>query len=64
MRTDPKLGAIIKRVGPCELHAVAPKDPFEALSLSIASQQLSTKAADTIFRALLRPVPARPQTVP
>jgi DNA-3-methyladenine glycosylase II len=50
MRTDPRLAAIIKRVGPCGLHAVAPKDPFEALCMSIASQQLSTKAADTIFR--------------
>lgn len=49
-KTDPKLGRIIKRVGPCRLHAVAPRDPFEALCMSIASQQLSTKAADTIFR--------------
>ena len=70
MRTDPKLGAIIKRVGPCELHAVAPKDPFEALCLSIASQQLSTKAADTIFRRFCdlfppdrRPSPERVMTL-
>ena len=49
-KTDPKLGLIIKRVGPCKLHAFAPRDPFEALCMSIASQQLSTKAADTIFR--------------
>ena len=70
MRTDPKLAAIIKRVGPCELHAVAPKDPFEALCLSIASQQLSTKAADTIFRRFCdlfppdrRPSPERVMTL-
>ena len=31
MKADPKLGAIIKRVGPCELHSVAPHDPFETL---------------------------------
>ena len=49
MKVDPTLGAIIKRVGRCELHAFAPRDPFEALCMSIASQQLSTKAADTIF---------------
>jgi DNA-3-methyladenine glycosylase II len=48
-KADPKLGLIIKRVGPCELHAAAPRDPFEALCMSIASQQLSTKAAATIF---------------
>jgi DNA-3-methyladenine glycosylase II len=49
MRTDPKLGIIIKKVGPCELHIAGPRDPFETLTRSIASQQLSTKAADTIF---------------
>jgi DNA-3-methyladenine glycosylase II len=49
MRSDPTLRDVIKRVGPCRLHAVAPADPFEALCMSIASQQLSTKAADTIF---------------
>ena len=49
MTADPKLGLIIKRVGPCQLHAVAPRDPFEALCMSIASQQLSVKAAATIF---------------
>ncbi len=49
MKRDPTLGAIIKRVGPCKLHSAAPRDPFEALTRSIASQQLSTKAAETIF---------------
>ena len=48
-KADPKLAAIIKRVGPCRLHAVAPRDAFEALCMSIASQQLSVKAAATIF---------------
>ncbi len=48
-KADPKLSLVIKRVGPCRLHAVAPRDPFEALCMSIASQQLSTKAAATIF---------------
>ena len=49
MKADPKLRLVIKRIGPCRLHSVAPRDPFEALCLSIASQQLSTKAAATIF---------------
>ena len=50
MRSDPKMRDVIKRIGPCRLHAAAPADPFEALCRSIASQQLSIKAAETIFR--------------
>ncbi len=49
MKADPKLRLVIKRIGPCKLHSVAPRDPFETLCMSIASQQLSTKAAATIF---------------
>ena len=69
MKADPKLGHIIKRVGPCRLHAFAPRDPFEALCMSIASQQLSTKAADTIFRRFCdlfpdrKPAPERVMTL-
>jgi DNA-3-methyladenine glycosylase II len=57
---------VIKRIGPCTLHAAAPADPFEALCRSIASQQLSIKAAETIFRRFCelfppdcRPTPER-----
>ena len=49
MKCDATLRDVIKRVGPCGLHAAAPRDPFETLCVSIASQQLSTKAAATIF---------------
>ena len=49
MKCDPTLRELIKRVGPCRLHAVAPRDAFETLCRTIASQQLSTKAADTIY---------------
>ena len=49
MKADPKLRLVIKRIGPCRLHSAAPRDPFEALCMSIASQQLSTRAAATIF---------------
>lgn len=62
MKVDPKLGRIIKQVGRCELHAFAPRDPFEALCMSIASQQLSTKAADTIFRRFCDLFPNRKPT--
>jgi len=50
MKSDAKLRDLIKRIGPCELHAAAPRDPFVTLCTSIASQQLSIKAAATIFR--------------
>jgi 3-methyladenine DNA glycosylase/8-oxoguanine DNA glycosylase len=69
MKVDPKLNQIIKRVGPCELHAVAPRDPFEALCMTIASQQLSVKAAATIFGRFCdlfpdrRPTPERVMTL-
>ena len=52
MRRDPKLGALIKRIGPCGLPQVVIPDPFVALTRAIASQQLSTKAAETIFNRL------------
>lgn len=50
MRTDPRLGALIKQVGPCGLGNVPERPPFVALTYAIASQQLSVKAADTIFK--------------
>ncbi|MQA30364.1 MAG: DNA-3-methyladenine glycosylase 2 family protein [Luteitalea sp.] len=49
MRRDPVLGALIKRVGPCGLAERQRKDHLTALIGSIVSQQLSTKAAATIF---------------
>lgn len=49
MRNDPRLADLIKQVGPCRLGEIPQKPPFVALAYSIASQQLSVKAADTIF---------------
>ncbi len=47
---DERLGALIARVGPCLMGARASEsDHFEGLVSAIASQQLSTKAAATIF---------------
>ena len=44
-----RLGTIIKQIGPCTLADIPDTTPFVALSEAIASQQLSVKAADTIF---------------
>ena len=49
MRRDPVLGAVIKRVGPCGLADRQRTDHLSALVSAIVSQQLSTKAAATIF---------------
>jgi DNA-3-methyladenine glycosylase II len=49
MRRDPKLAAVIKRVGRRRPSFVA-RDPFLALVRAVLSQQLSSKAADTIER--------------
>jgi 3-methyladenine DNA glycosylase/8-oxoguanine DNA glycosylase len=49
MRRDPILAAAIKRVGPCLMAERQRKDHLTALIGAIVSQQLSTKAAATIF---------------
>ena len=49
MRRDKRLGALIKRVGRCGLPDSRGHDPFAGLVRVILSQQLSGKAADTIF---------------
>jgi DNA-3-methyladenine glycosylase II len=47
---DERLAALIARTGPCLITArAAETDHFEGLVRAIASQQLSTKAAATIF---------------
>lgn len=45
-RLDPRLKALVKRVGPCTLR-INP-DGFQILASSIISQQISTKAAESI----------------
>lgn len=52
MGADPVLAALIQRAGPCRLGASRGGDPFFLLLRAIVSQQLSTKAAATIFGRL------------
>lgn len=51
MRRDPVLAEVIKRYGPCPLGVPTPEraDPFLFIIRAITSQQLSTRAAATIF---------------
>ena len=64
--SDAKLAALIARVGPCRLRVEGLASPFAALVESIVYQQLTGKAAATIFarvcalfpRAQAGPTPA------
>src|SRR5438128_4924885 len=49
MRRDPVLREAIKRIGPCLMADRQRKDHLSALVGAIVSQQLSTKAAATIY---------------
>jgi 3-methyladenine DNA glycosylase/8-oxoguanine DNA glycosylase len=49
MRRDPVLSEAIRRIGPCLMADRQRKDHLSALTGAIVSQQLSTKAAATIF---------------
>jgi DNA-3-methyladenine glycosylase II len=49
MRRDPILAATIKSIGPCGMASRQRADHLSALVGAIVSQQLSTKAAATIF---------------
>ena len=53
MRRDPILSAAIARIGPCGMADRQRKDHLSALIGAIVSQQLSTKAAATIFGRLV-----------
>lgn len=49
-RRDAVLGALIDRVGPYEIRTN--RSPFEVMLQTIVSQQLSSRAADTIYARL------------
>ncbi|WNG49741.1 DNA-3-methyladenine glycosylase 2 family protein [Archangium minus] len=48
-KTDPTLGALMKQVGPFRMKVNSIQSPFLALAESIVYQQLTGKAAATIF---------------
>jgi DNA-3-methyladenine glycosylase II len=52
MRRDPVMRPIIRRYGPCGIRSDREADIFCGLVESIVSQQLSTKAAATIYARL------------
>lgn len=60
---DPVLAPLIARHGPCQLGRKR-RDPFHILCTSIVSQQLSTKAADTIQKRVELRVKAKPHLKP
>jgi len=57
MRRDPVLAALIKRHGACGLAAAQRADHLTALVRAITFQQLSTKAASTIYSRLAALMP-------
>ena len=57
-QTDPILGQLIEQIGPCQLDAAQQHgDLFSSLSKAIIHQQLSTKAAASIYRRFLQLYP-------
>jgi DNA-3-methyladenine glycosylase II len=53
MRRDPVMAAIVKAHGACGLSKRGPELLLRSLTRALVAQQLSVKAADTIFRRFL-----------
>lgn len=60
---DPRMARLVERHGPCTLGSRR-RDPFHVLCTSIISQQLSSKAADTIQDRVHKLLGARPHLKP
>jgi DNA-3-methyladenine glycosylase II len=60
IRRDPVLASLIRRHGPCGLAAAQRADHFSALVRAITGQQLSTKAAATIYARMVTLVESTP----
>jgi DNA-3-methyladenine glycosylase II len=60
MRADPVLGALVKAHGACGLADRAAEPMLRSLTRALVSQQLSVKAAETIFSRFLALFPGRP----
>lgn len=58
LRRDPVLAALIREYGPCGLAAAQRSDHFSALVRAIVFQQLSTKAASTIYSRMVALLPS------
>lgn len=57
LSADPRLAEVIKRAGKARPD-FTPRDPLAALVRALVSQQLSTKAADTIHKRVLLLMPS------
>ena len=57
LRRDPVLAAVIRKHGACGLASAQRADHFSALVRAITGQQLSTKAASTIYARLAALMP-------
>jgi len=64
MRRDTRLRPLIRRVGRCGMSASRGHEPFAGLVRVIMSQQLSGKAADTIFGRVQAVVGGREHLTP
>lgn len=64
MQRDPVLAPVIKAIGPCRMAERQRSDHLTALAGSIVSQQLSTKAAATIFGRFMALFPDAPPLHP
>ena len=62
-KADPVMGRVMAQFGPCQLGRKR-RDPFHVLAGSIISQQLSTKAADTIQKRVMAGVGAEKHLTP
>ncbi|MEO5824116.1 MAG: DNA-3-methyladenine glycosylase [Vicinamibacteraceae bacterium] len=64
MAQEPRLGALIEKIGPCRLPFRKDGDLFSALCETITSQQLSTRVADVIYGRLCAACAPEPHPTP
>jgi DNA-3-methyladenine glycosylase II len=64
MRRDLRLAPLIKRIGRCRLPDSRTLEPYPALVRAILAQQLSSKAAETIYGRVVTLVGGREQLTP
>ena len=61
---DPRIGALIEKVGKCRISTRRDGDLFSALCETITSQQLSTRVADVIYGRLCAACAPEPHPTP